>query len=493
LGSAAVGHWLQNTLYKGVLTFGANCTGIINDVRRVEPNNEQDIVIKENFCEAIVEPELWDAVAAIRRARRRIRRAPDDGKLMRPLAPGCSVTLMLSGLARCGACGACMRPVTSGRKSKAGRSYAYYECPRKRDGGCENPVSVPESWMRAQVIGYLRDQLFGSHRNQESGFPLQLRDKVREYVQRRMETRDDPRPQLEATIAEIDSKISGWALTLANPNLPSEVRRRIESDMNSEIERKAELGQSLAEANRLDRVEAFEIGDKGIRERLARLDEVLAAANPTLAHLELSLHIDRIDCFASGEIAVRFCRLGIAGQDLIEAMAAIEDRPTADPLETRTRRYRRRTRLHAASQNHQAAELEAISFWAADPDRFSELGEHWFETVTFVVPGPTFWAKEKAVAVSEQRLAGMTHEKLAEHFGVTVPTIRKALRLGRSMDARFTEAPQKMPRARWHEDHAHEVLAARKTMSVKEMVRHFQKSDVTLRKAIKFAQERVAA
>lgn len=258
--------------------------------------------------------------------------------------------------------------------------------------------------------------------------------------------------------------------------------------MNAEIDRKADLEQSLLDANRFEQFDAFQIDDADVNNRLNRLHEVLGGANPSLAHLELSLHVDRIDCFGDGAVTARFCLLGIAGLNLIETMAAFED-PSASP-ETSTKkcRPRRRARLHATSESHDASELDALSFWAADPFRFSDLGEQWFEAVRFIVPEPTFWAKENAVEVSELRLTGLTHEKLAEHFGVTVPTIRKALKIGREMDSRYGSVPRKMPRARWHEDHAAEVHEANKRMMMKDMVSHFGKSDTTLRKAIEYAE-----
>ena len=63
------------------------------------------------------------------------------------------------------------------------------------------------------------------------------------------------------------------------------------------------------------------------------------------------------------------------------------------------------------------------------------------------------------------------------------------MKIGRKLDPKFAVAPQKMARARWHEDNAKLVLEASKTMMMKEMVAHFGKSDVTLRKALVHAKE----
>ena len=86
-------------------------------------------------------------------------------------------------------------------------------------------------------------------------------------------------------------------------------------------------------------------------------------------------------------------------------------------------------------------------------------------------------------------MTGMTHQQLADHFGVSIPTIRKALKIGQKLDPKFNATPQKMARARWHEDNTKLVFETSKTMTMKDMVEHFGKSDVTLRKALVHAKD----
>jgi hypothetical protein len=46
----------------------------------------------------------------------------------------------------------------------------------------------------------------------------------------------------------------------------------------------------------------------------------LARNNPTLGNLELSMHIDRIDCYDDGKVVLRTCKLGaVRGCELIES------------------------------------------------------------------------------------------------------------------------------------------------------------------------------
>ena len=100
-----VNNWLENTIYKGVLTWGIFCTGIVNDVRRLERNDEEDVIVKENFCEAIIEEEVWDHVNLGRERPKNSSGEDGSGKILTPLAPGFRIKYMLAGLARCAGCG----------------------------------------------------------------------------------------------------------------------------------------------------------------------------------------------------------------------------------------------------------------------------------------------------------------------------------------------------------------------------------------------------
>ena len=490
LSGSTVAYWLQNRIYKGVLVYPANCTGIVDDVRKVEPNDPDDILIVEEFCEPIVEPQLWDAVEAIRNARKRKPAiVPNDGKMIKPLAPGFTISHMLSGLTRCGCCGGSMRPASSGCKNKEGKRYTYYVCPLKLDGRCENTTSIPEPWLREKVIGYLKSKLFVNASDPEMETLAELKKRVKRYVKQRSEETEDPRPQLQSAIDTIDRKISGWVQSLGKPNLLAAVRHQIENSMGEETERRNELERALTNLNRVQEQETFEINDAEIERHIERLDQVLENSNPTLAHLELSLHIDKIDCYRDGTVQVRFCSLGVAGLDAIETMTLLEDVPESPADSGRKCKPRRRARLHANSGSHDTSDLDALSHWATDPFRFASMGKHWFETVSFSVPEPTFWAKENAIEVSTKRLEGLTHERLAEHFGVSLPTIRKALKIGREIDTKFDAGPRRLARPRWDIQNAATVYEASKHMMMKEMVIHFGKSDVTLRKAVKHAKD----
>lgn len=160
-----VGFRLDQTLYCGDLTFNEYCTGVVADTRRLELNPEEEIIRIRGFCEAVVDPTDFDTVQAMRERRRRRAKKVSKGaagseKQIAPLAPGMSLTYPLTGLVRCANCGSSMRPVTSGRKSKAGKKYVYYACPRYIDRICDNDRYIPEEWLRQTVLGLIRDRLF---------------------------------------------------------------------------------------------------------------------------------------------------------------------------------------------------------------------------------------------------------------------------------------------------------------------------------------------
>ena len=155
---SAVNYMLGNPIYHGELRWEANSTGIVDDTRVIEPNAEEDVLRVPGDREPLVPREDWDAVAALRRARRaahergRAAARDGDGKQIEPAAPGLVLKYLLTGLVRCGERGRSMRPMPSGRRSKAGKSYTYYACPGALVGACVNKTYVPEAWLGEAIV-----------------------------------------------------------------------------------------------------------------------------------------------------------------------------------------------------------------------------------------------------------------------------------------------------------------------------------------------------
>lgn len=166
--SASVGYMLDCELHVGTFVFPKHCTDISDDVRVCEKNTSDNIIIVPGFCEPIISQELWDRVQAVRNVRRK--RAKEDlglseknERLIQPIGPGISVKHFLSGLARCGHCGAAMRPSGMSRKKDPGGRYSYFRCPRSIDGICPNKQRVPLKWLTESVTAHIKASLFGSH------------------------------------------------------------------------------------------------------------------------------------------------------------------------------------------------------------------------------------------------------------------------------------------------------------------------------------------
>jgi hypothetical protein len=167
--ASVIGRWLNNTIYYGELRWGQYSTDVIDDARVIQRNGPEDVLCVPSFCEPLVDRATWDAVHALRALRAektnlaRSQKATSDGKLIKAPSPGLALKYLLTGLVHCGHCGRAMTPGASTvYVDKAGRQkrYVRYLCPAHAAGVCQNSRTVPEDWLRATVIGKLRDVLF---------------------------------------------------------------------------------------------------------------------------------------------------------------------------------------------------------------------------------------------------------------------------------------------------------------------------------------------
>jgi DNA invertase Pin-like site-specific DNA recombinase len=146
--------FLRNSAYTGAWSFGKRQWRKVpgTNIRRPRPRPESDVIRTEHPDRRIVDQQTWDEVQA------RIRRVSDfytKGKAGAPRASGRRTTHALSGLLKCGNCGASM-------SISGGTSAKYYGCndARKR-GTCGNRLSLREDVARARIFAAIRDR-FGS-------------------------------------------------------------------------------------------------------------------------------------------------------------------------------------------------------------------------------------------------------------------------------------------------------------------------------------------
>jgi len=197
----------------------------------------------------------------------------------------------------------------------------------------------------------------------------------------------------------------------------------------------------------------------------------------------------------SCHVRMRVCRLGSLSEcvELLSTESSTDDTSAHDDSSRNSAGFitpRRRAKLRVESIGLEAAELDATAVFVADPDRFAGLGDEWFEEFEFDVPTEKHWYQIHALEVGQKRKQGLTHEQLCEEFGATFPTIRKSLKYAAEKDPTLADVPRKMARSRWREVHAHEVLEKKaEGLGTNELVDFFGKSDTTIRKALRFAEQ----
>ncbi|MEQ8791401.1 MAG: recombinase family protein [Pirellulaceae bacterium] len=446
---STTGCWLKQEVYNGELIWGRNTTAIIDDTRRVEPNAEEDVLHVTDFCTPLVTGELWEAVQAVCRtrsaaAKQRRSDAETQSKLIAPLAPGMTLVYLLTGLVRCGKCGASMRPISSGTRSKSGTRYAYYQCPRYVDHNCPNGRSVREQWLREEVVALMKDQLFpeapsaGANRAVVKEDSLlcsasfrTLQAEVEQEMKRRQGVAGERRPAIQQEIDKLDAQISGWRMSLGNPELETSVRHMLERDLSAAFSTRQELQMALAKDANQSQTTKRLVNPKIVADRLNRLADVLTSDNASLGNLELAMHIDRINCYSDGRVVVRLCRLGaltdvvmLLRDDNLSAFAAADGDRDTGSVEPR-----RRAKLRIDDWSPNDGNLDAVRQWVADPHRFSDLDDRWFSEIEFQTPGrPLSWAKEHAEAVFRRRQkVKLSYADLAKEFCVTPPTTRAAV------------------------------------------------------------------
>lgn len=435
---------LRNPIYRGELVFNRVATDVANDRRIIRTNDEGAWVRFENFCEPLVEDKVWRAVNAVREARgeklkrQRARGKTEDGKLLRPLAPGIALNYELSGLVRCGSCNASMRPNKGGGRSKAGRRYIYFMCPNRHSGSCTNSRYVHMDWLRAVVFGALRRRLFPppQARDQIPDWFPELVGEVETELERIYQSRQTgERPLLERELQEIDQKIQGWGLSLGDQKLPEGTRKLISDYVQNALERKARIEADLSELNHSQETARRLLDPKRVVEQLHRLDEILANGNPSETNIELARHIESIAVFPDGKVVMHSCKLGLfeGVASLLYQPPKVDERSQAESASAGAEVHQVRPRLLGRRRRNDsvcAAEpREQHGRRPEDPARFEGLALDFFWKDEFQAPVREPWYKENAQEVLRMRSqTGLSLEKLARHFDKSKPTIIKALK-----------------------------------------------------------------
>ena len=268
--------------------------------------------------------------------------------------------------------------------------------------------------------------------NTRSDFVKELQVLVQQRLNVWTQTQNDVAPRLGEELKSLEEQIRGYSQTLANPNLAGCLRQQLEGDLTTILERKQDIESSLLEANSKSIQAECLVSESEINDRLARLHEVLANNDPTLGNLELSLHLDTIECFVDRTVKVRICKLG-ASPDVVDILAIeespVENVPQAE-VSAGSAKPRRRTRRKFFNADRGSLEDRALADFAADPNRFAGLPSEFFWTDVFTFPLNTSWSESHALEVWNFWKAepGRSKNEVAMYFRKSLPTIRRALK-----------------------------------------------------------------
>ena len=507
---ATVGRQLVNRIYIGEMVWERLHCDIRNDARIVERTDEADWTIVPDFCEPIIDRQSFDHVQMVRKDRAAKIQANKEtasaGK--RACGTGIALKYLLSGLVVCSECGRAMNiNVTKAYLTKDGESKTYpaYMCAGRLSGTCENALRVPEPWLRETVVGLIRLRLFGIAQTEtilsldgdaiaRSAWYTEIVPKVQAESLRITRSQPDERKLKRARAVEIATQQSGRMKSLLDPELNPELRQELQVDYTAaKQELKAieeDIRSSEAQLREVNQV----VDPVQIATTLNSLADVMASQNISAANLILAKHIDVIECAKDGLVSVHTCKLGALSDciGLIQQNPAEVTRLPNDRGGVYPATARKRTRRQVEGDVAEDRTIDALNHTVLSPVRFAGLGPEWFWIDTFNVPENRCWSEEHALEVAQFRIANRASQSaVASHFGVSAPTVRKALLIAKDLGIDATDGAMKLDRKPdWAQANA--VAVARfvdeRRTTIRNAADHFQKSEPTISKALQIGR-----
>lgn len=283
-------------------------------------------------------------------------------------------------------------------------------------------------------------------------------------------------PRIDAEIDKLQSALRGWSMTLADPNINSDVRALVQSDMTAAQARLRDLKADKESLESAAATAVAALDPEDVVRRLNTLTAVLGGENATRTNVELARHIEAVRCYPDGRVVLRSCKFGAFYLEDLERNAVASD-ATGGPDGPRRPKPRRRSTRRLVCEDA-GPELRAAADWATDIERFAGLDDDWFWEDEFRVPETTHWFQDHAADVARLRKEDKSHDELCVHFGVTAPTIRKALKYASKTDPELAALPRKKARARWQDSHYEEVAAMKaRGMAVPAIAKYFGVSE----------------
>lgn len=212
---SAVREMLRNDVYRGARVYGrTKKVKTATGTRSKRPRPEATRTIKEGAHPAIIDPALWERVKNRREA---VAAAYREAGCRFGPTRGVQTPYLLTGILKCGVCGAnfCARAAHTRR---GGGRYFYYGCAfRSRRGKavCDNPVLLPQEAIERDLLEMLRQTLLT---------PATL-DRLLSEVNARLRaqaTATRPRlAELKKALAQVDREITNYTRAVAKGDFAS--------------------------------------------------------------------------------------------------------------------------------------------------------------------------------------------------------------------------------------------------------------------------------
>jgi len=310
---------------------------------------------------------------------------------------------------------------------------------------------------------------------------------VEKERQRIVSERPDQRRMLEGQRKEIINQQEGRAASLRRHDLPDSLRRQFEDEYGAAdvLLRKIECDLSSTEAQTRELTRVVDASEIAVA--LNSLGTILGSQNISAGNLVLAQHLAAIECHPGGRIVVRSCKLGA----LSDRAEIIVRNHSAKDTGTKLEAPRQRTRRRVECASEADENLEAMNYTVLNPSRFAGLGPEWFWVDSLQVPTRRTWPEEHALEVANFRLAHRVSQKAtALHFKVSVPTVRIALRIAQDLGVDATDGAMKMARKpNWAKANALAVTRfVDSGATLREAAGHFGVSEPTIAKALTFAR-----
>jgi hypothetical protein len=258
--------FFRNPLYKGVLHY-------------------KDLIF-ENYCEPIVEAEIWERVQKVLDARARRQHLPTDSETG-PHPRRVASTWLLSGLVHCARCG-------SPLNGHVIKTWDYYACSRaKRRHDCE-AKKIPSPHLEQAVIekirAYLRDP---------AALAAAQSERMQQYT---AATGELPirRKELDTRLANLRRGITNLTAAIAQHGHSESLLNQLTALEMQEYECKDELEQ----LTRLLEAKPVDLTPERIGKLSARFEQIMSGGNIEEKRALLAGWVHRVDAERVGQAIV---------------------------------------------------------------------------------------------------------------------------------------------------------------------------------------------